>query len=149
MTPEYKAPAAEPLKRESAGYILVDFDRTMATYTSLEDQGVKLGEPIPLMVERIQRWLHSGQEVRVFTARAARYKPAEIEAIRKWCRTHLGQELLIQNWKCFNCIAIWDDLAVSVEANTGWRIGAFHKDQDPLTDDEEMELLETWYEQMT
>lgn len=122
------------------GYILVDFDRTLATYTSFDRDGQKLGEPIPAMVERVQRWLHTGEDVRIFTARASRYNVKEREAIEAWCQAHVGKVLPIQNWKCFKCKAIWDDLAVTVEANTGWRL-TMDEMGDPLDADEETDLF--------
>lgn len=102
--------------------ILVDFDKTLAQYDSWEINGAKLGEPIPAMADRVRYWIAKGKDVRIFTARAASSNPrrdSDIAAIQQWTTTHLGQPLLVQNWKDFTCEAIWDDLAVSVEANTG------------------------------
>lgn len=102
--------------------ILVDFDRTLATYESWEKNGSKLGAPIGPMVERIKYWLAKGKDVRIFTARAADSnprRPGDMLAIEAWCEEHIGAVLPIQNWKDFTTEAIWDDLAVSVEANTG------------------------------
>lgn len=102
--------------------ILVDFDKTLAHYETWEINGSKLGQPIPAMVERVKYWLAMGKDVRVFTARAAPSSPRhkeDIEAITDWCVEHIGQPLPVQNWKDFQCEAIWDDLAISIEANTG------------------------------
>lgn len=130
------------------GYILVDFDRTLATYSNYSTQGANLGTPIPPMVERVKRWLAAGWDVRIFTARAARTNPRVGEdtiAIQNWCRAHVGSILSVTNEKDFNCAAIWDDLAVSVEPNTGWRWTAQLEQsegsvKDPLSYEEEMEL---------
>lgn len=102
--------------------ILVDFDRTLATYESWEKNGSALGEPIPAMMERVKFWLAKGKDVRIFTARAADNNPrreGDIKAIEAWCDQYIGHPLPVQNWKDFTCEAIWDDLAFSVEANTG------------------------------
>lgn len=103
--------------------ILVDFDKTLATYHSGNAKNkFPLGEPIPAMVDRVKYWLAKGKEVRIFTARASRDNPyltEDMANIKAWCKKHLGQELEVQNWKDFRAEAIWDDLAVSVEANTG------------------------------
>lgn len=130
-----------------AGYILVDFDRTLSLYRGWSKDGKNIGPPIPAMVERVIRWLKSGVEVRLFTARASRYEPGEMAVLRAWCVTHLGKELKIQNWKDFNCIAIWDDLAIGVEANTGFRDSVYNND-DPLSPLEEEELVDAALEQL-
>jgi hypothetical protein len=128
-------------RNEGPGYILVDFDRTLATYRSWNSSGNAIGEPIPAMVERVKRWLHMGVDVRIFTARASRNDPAERQAIETWCERHVGKKLPIQNWKDFGCIAIWDDLAITVEANTGWRATIDPCGGDPISHNEEYELL--------
>ena len=123
------------------GYILVDFDRTLVLYAGWKQHGTDFGPPIPAMVERVVRWLKSGQDVRLFTARASRYKPDEMAVLRAWCVENLGQEIPIQNWKDFDCIAIWDDLAVSIEPNTGFRESVYCA-EDPLSEGEEQELVD-------
>lgn len=125
---------------EGDGYILVDLDRTLARYNSWLDNGENIGPPIPAMQVRVIRWLQLGKDVRIFTARASRYDVVERRKIRDWCKTHLGAELPIQNWKDFNCVAIWDDLAIGVEANTGWR-RTHDVGDDPLDMDQELELV--------
>lgn len=131
-------------KGEGRGYILVDLDRTLAAYTTWNDQGQEVGEPIPAMVERVQRWLHAGEDVRIFTARASATGPdlaIQKEKIDNWCIEQFGVCLPVQNWKDFNCIAIWDDLAISVTPNLGWRRTADLESMDPLSSEEEWELV--------
>lgn len=102
--------------------ILVDFDRTLATYESWETNGSSLGRPIQAMLDRVKYWLDMGKDVRIFTARAAANNPrreSDIAKIEDWCVEHVGQVLPVQNWKDFTTEAIWDDLAFSVEPNTG------------------------------
>lgn len=125
------------------GHILVDFDRTIATYSSWAANGTNLGDPIPAMVERVRRWIEAGEDVRIFTARAAPNNPRVGEdtvAIQLWCREHVGMVLPVTNQKDFTTKAIWDDLAVTLEPNTGWRMTASMDDKDPLTHKEEMIL---------
>lgn len=132
-------------------YILVDWDRTLVHYESWSKQKDNYGEPIPIMVERVQRWLHGGREVRIFTARVShdnhKLNIQETEKIQAACEKMFGQVLKVQNWKCFRCIAIWDDLAVSVEPNTGWRMTNVIDSHvvDPLSTLEETELYDIAY----
>ncbi len=137
--------AQEPHTRENhprKGWIGVDLDRTMASYESWSKNGPTLGVPIPAMVERVRRWIAGGEDVRVFTARASSLNPRRGEdtvAIQEWCRTHLGMVLAVTNEKDFHCKEIWDDIAVSVEPNTGWRLSV-NKGSEPLSYEEEMRL---------
>lgn len=135
--------SSEDLKQrnEGNGYILVDLDRTLANYRSWSLDGTGIGAPVPAMVERVRRWLHMGCDVRIFTARASRHDPGELALIQTWCSVHIGEVLPIQNWKDFHCIAIWDDLAISVEANTGWRSTVDLEEKDPLDPAEEDRLV--------
>ena len=128
-------------RKDGEGYILVDFDRTLAHYTTWEENGPSLGEPIPAMVERVRRWIAAGREVRIFTARASTNNPRigeDTVKIQAWCREHIGAVLTVTNEKDFKCAAIWDDIAVTVEPNTGWRWTAQLEGKDPLSYEEEM-----------
>lgn len=108
------------------GWIGVDFDGTLAVYDGWKGPG-ELGEPVPEMVERVRRWLAEGRDVRVFTARVytdgspARSVEATFarHAIADWCNKHLGKVLPITCTKDYGMIELYDDRAVSVEANTG------------------------------
>jgi len=125
-------------------WIGVDFDGTLATYGTWAG-AEHCGEPIALMVERVKRWRAEGREVRIFTARmypfaacirpddAFGYRPGytdrhreamqAIEAIRAWCRRHIGEVLPITNVKDYGMVELWDDRAVQVRANTGMPVG--------------------------
>jgi hypothetical protein len=115
------------------GWIGVDLDQTLAIYESgdIKKYGVEhIGQPIPAMLERVKTWIENGQEVRIFTARVARYKgqtPHEYFkinlAIKKWCLEHVGHILPLTCSKDFHCLEIWDDRAIQVVANTGERVG--------------------------
>lgn len=133
------------IRNEGEGYILVDLDRTLAFYDGWEKQQGEIGPPIPAMVERVQRWLHAGRDVRIFTARASKTGnelTVELDKIDGWCTAQFGHPLPVQNYKDFRCVAIWDDLAVSVEPNTGFRLTSEADEaRDPLEPEEEWELM--------
>lgn len=113
------------------GWIGVDFDGTLAHYDSW--QGTKLGAPVKTMVDRVQRWLKEGNEVRIMTARvSSRNQVMRLEngedmweseahrtAIENWCQEHLGQKLKVTAEKDFQMIELWDDRAITVGKNTG------------------------------
>ena len=105
------------------GWIGVDFDGTLATY----DVGTAptLGEPIPQMVGRIQKWLSKGIAVRIVTARASHpeFDTEQRTKMEEWCIRHIGVVLPIGCSKTYEMIELWDDRAVQVETNTGVVIG--------------------------
>lgn len=112
-------------------WIGVDFDGTLATYNGW--QGTSLGEPIPLMVDRVKGWLAQGKEVRIMTARVSSRNQANRAekgegmwearahelAIQDWCAKHLGCRLKVTAEKDFEMTELWDDRAITVEKNTG------------------------------
>ena len=101
------------------GWIGVDLDGTLAHYDGWAGAG-HIGEPIPLMAQRVIEWLTFGYDVRIFTARA--YLPEQIPPIKEWCLKHFGRELPVTNTKDFQMIELWDDRCVQVEPNTGRRL---------------------------
>lgn len=108
---------------EPKGWIGVDLDGTLAVYGGW--QGLcHIGTPVSAMVERIKAWLADGWEVRIFTARITSAPGAGIsefaEALEKWLRdAGLPHDLKVTNIKDFQMVELWDDRAVTVEANTG------------------------------
>jgi hypothetical protein len=101
------------------GWIGVDFDATLATYDGWKGDGV-LGEPIPLMVNRVKQWLADGKTVKIMTARAAGDDEGiNTMAIQTWCQKNIGQVLEVTNIKDQGMEELWDDRAVRVVANTG------------------------------
>lgn len=105
-----------------SGWIGVDLDGTLAMYDGWK--GIEyIGQPIPVMLERVKKWLNKGTEVRIVTARASLPdgpdKDLIIAEIEQWCLKWIGQKLKITNEKDFSMIELWDDRAVSVEFNTG------------------------------
>lgn len=143
----------EPIKdymREDAGWIGVDFDGTIAEYTTWKGP-TDLGRPISSMVVRVARWLYEGRKVKIFTARCWPYPtvPANrdpfsirwiddaevtsdrldcarsaIVAIQDWCLVNFGQQLDITCVKDLHMIELFDDRAVQVEMNTGRPLSA-------------------------
>ncbi len=118
------------------GWIGVDLDGTLAEYHE-EALATYIGEPVPLMLARVKKWLAEGRDVRIFTARVdggevaiSMGNPAGEEyrdvdkvrdEIRAWCRIHLGQDLPITNQKDYGMVELWDDRCVQVITNTGIR----------------------------
>jgi hypothetical protein len=68
----------------------------------------------------VKGWLAAGREVRVFTARVSDDPDGlALAAILRWCLDHLGQYVPVTNVKDYAMVELWDDRAVTVEANTG------------------------------
>jgi hypothetical protein len=107
------------------GYRGVDLDGSLAAYGEWKGSDV-IGEPIPKMVERVKRWLAAGEEVRIVTARVGPGIPPDERdkawaAIKLWCLQHLGQELPVQSYKCYQMRELWDDRAIQLVPNSGER----------------------------
>jgi hypothetical protein len=103
------------------GWIGVDLDGTLAHYEGWKGE-LHIGAPVPAMVERVQRWISEGREVKIFTARVSG-PDGDAEEIRKtiemWAIEHVGHRLEVTCMKDYAMIELWDDRAVGVEANTG------------------------------
>lgn len=111
------------MRKERKGFIGVDFDKTLSYYTQWEGPD-KLGPPIPAMVDRVKDWLKRGRLVKIFTARVSSEHTSEQvmlaeNAIRAWCKEHIGVELDVTANKSMHMYEFWDDRAVAVEPNTG------------------------------
>lgn len=102
------------------GWIGVDFDGTLSVYDTWQGIGV-YGPPVPLMVERIKKWLAAGITVKIMTARAVDSR--EVAAIEDWL-THVAglPALMVTDRKDYSMIELWDDRAVQVRRNTGQRM---------------------------
>lgn len=113
------------LDSEDAGWLGVDLDGTLATYSKWT---LDIGEPVPKMVQRVKRWLADGKEVRVVTARGTfgsmneRY--VQIVKIYDWLKEHVGDSIEVTDKKDCLMIRIYDDRATQVEANEGTLISA-------------------------
>jgi hypothetical protein len=102
-------------------WIGVDLDGTLAEYHGWVD-ACSIGDPIPLMVQRIKQWLAEGKRVKIFTARACQMQPDRkqvIAAIEDWCLTNIGRYLEVTAEKDWFMTELWDDRAFSVACNTG------------------------------
>ena len=82
------------------GWIGVDLDGTLAHYDGWVSPS-HIGEPIPLMLERVRRWVQSGKKVAIVTARVSEPSQREecVAAIRLWCLKHVGEILPITHAK--------------------------------------------------
>lgn len=108
------------------GWIGVDLDGTLAQYSGWQGPG-HIGDPVPLMLMRVKDWLEHGLDVRIFTARVApeslRCNNQTLSQVREtiwaWCDKHVGRRLPITHEKDLAMIALWDDRATEVVANTG------------------------------
>ena len=118
------------------GWIGVDLDGTLARYEGWVDDN-HIGDPVPLMAERVRGWLRDGRDVRIVTARVDGGEVAiaignlvgeqfrDVSAIRSgiqdWTERHFGVRLPVTNAKDYGMIELWDDRAVQVIPNTGLR----------------------------
>ncbi len=94
----------------------VDLDGTLAVWNSRSSLD-RIGPPVPVMVEQVQRMVSSGIRVKIFTARAG--DPAQIPKIQAWLAQNGLGGLEITNIKDFYMERLYDDRAIRVERNTG------------------------------
>jgi DNA topoisomerase-1 len=104
-----------------APWIGCDLDGTLARGVDPADFDPEvIGEPIPLMVLRVQNALNEGHTVKIFTARVADDPDGSIEAaIKVWCAKHIGQELEVTCRKDPGMFQLWDDRVTRIEENMG------------------------------
>lgn len=104
-----------------SGWIGVDLDGTLAKYDGWK--GIDhVGEPVPLMLERVKKFLEDGYTVKIFTARVSISEPDRskvVMVIQDWLEEHGLPRLAVTNVKDFGMIELYDDRAVSVIPNTG------------------------------
>ena len=102
-----------------SGWIGVDLDGTLAEYHGWK--GVDhIGSPIPLMVDRVKKWLSDGVSVKIFTARVyGTQRKSALPHIEKWCIENIGKVLPVTCEKDFGMVELWDDRCVQVRINTG------------------------------
>lgn len=104
------------------GWIGVDLDGTLAVYGGWVNPE-NIGDPIPLMVNRVKAWVAGGVQVKIFTARVSDPSTSMRceAAVRNWCLYELGFVLPVTNAKDYAMVALWDDRAVQIIPNTGVR----------------------------
>lgn len=129
---------ARKLSEDDPGWIGVDLDGTLAIYDEWTAWDV-FGEPIPLMVDRVKRWLAEGRTVKIFTAR--------VDGLLDKCLvtgetvTTQMMTMAIQDWlvrradlprlavtcmKDHRMVELWDDRCVQVLPNTGRTLAEEH-----------------------
>lgn len=141
------------------GWIGVDFDRTLSERG--HDGGDNSpGKPVPVMVERVKRWVAEGRNVRIFTARVTpgitepNWTPPEqqVKVIQDWCLQHIGVILPVTCMKDYYMLELWDDCAVAVEENTGRQLSPSKVDRPTLApmqiSDYEKGLLSSHFENL-
>lgn len=117
---------------KTEAWIGVDLDGTLAKYDGWKGEG-HIGEPIPLMVERVKRWLKEGKRVKIVTARMNPLgrNVLAVErtkmAIAHWTQKHIGVQLEATCSKDFGMTELWDDRAIQVGFNNGIRIGSVER----------------------
>lgn len=119
----------EEMNKKDEGWIGVDLDGTLAFDNGNPFQPGYIGPPVDLMVSRVKRWLAQGKDVRIVTARVSTdgsnarnwEKQQSIHAIEAWCERFIGRKLPITNQKDYMMRELWDDRAVQVNRNTGFR----------------------------
>lgn len=120
------------------GWIGVDLDGTLAHYDGWVDE-THIGEPIPLMIDRVKIMLEEGFEVRIMTARAdgdevalamgnpegAKMRDIDriTSIIQDWTEKHLGVRLAVTNRKDYGMLVLYDDRCRQVICNTGEIVG--------------------------
>ena len=117
------------------GWIGVDLDGTLACYDGWKGATV-IGDPVPLMLDRVVKWVSEGREVRILTARVSPGKgDADVcrDAIEKWLAKHVYPKcpswfrepriigIPITHEKDHRMIELWDDRCIQVVPNTGKR----------------------------
>lgn len=105
----------------SSGWIGVDLDGTIAKYDHW--RGIEhVGAPVPLMLDRVKKWINEGKTVKIFTARVS--VPDEmleevVAPIHEWCVKHGLPKLEVTCKKDFGMIELYDDRCYRVIMNTG------------------------------
>ena len=106
---------------EEPPWIGIDLDGSLAYYESDYCGTGYIGDPIPMMMDRVKKWISQGIKVKIFTARASNLK--DVPPIQEWLARYGLGGLDVTNIKDRCCIAIYDDRAVQVEKNTGRILG--------------------------
>jgi len=100
----------------SNAWIGVDFDGTLAEYP-WKEQHKTAGNPVKPMLDRVKRWIRQGIKVKIMTARAN--YPYQRIIVEKWLVDNGIGGLEITSTKDHDMMVLFDDKAITVEANTG------------------------------
>ncbi len=119
----------QAMAKHQEGWIGVDLDGTLAHYDGWKGSE-HIGDPVPGMLFRVNKWLAEGRRVKIFTARAS--DPVAVKAIKAWLVEHDIGGLEVTNVKDYAMIELWDDRAVQVVENTGMSIEQFIKNGGKL-----------------
>lgn len=98
-----------------SGWIGVELDGTLAQADDVQSLDT-IGEPVPLMLQRVRQWQMVGIDVRIFTGRVA--DAAQAGLIAAWQQQH-GLDLPVTGEKDFQMSAFYDARAVHVIHNDG------------------------------
>ena len=102
--------------------IAVDLDGTLA-FDSPPGDPLAVGEPIPMMMQRLRQWLADGEQVVIFTARLnapdVTDKAAVVAAVQDWLEQQGLPRLRVTDRKLWAIKEFWDDRAVQVIPNSG------------------------------
>ncbi|HQQ64041.1 MAG TPA: hypothetical protein PLF22_10775 [Pseudomonadales bacterium] len=98
-----------------SGWLGIELDGVLARANSPQSLG-QIGEPIPLMVNRVRQWQMVGIDVRLFSRRAG--EPGQLPLIENWLAMH-GLQLPVTCEKDFQMSAFYDAAAVHVAHNSG------------------------------
>lgn len=109
MTPKQYVPLVP------SGWLGVELDGVLAQTVSGQPVS-QIGEPVPVMLNRVRQWLMVGIDVRLFTNRAG--DPAQLPIIQDWLSAH-GLPLPVTSGKDFQMSVFYDARAVHVMHNTG------------------------------
>jgi hypothetical protein len=102
-------------------WVGVDFDATLVEYAPANGAGA----PVMNIVTLVKDWLARGIDVRIFTARVD-LGPDHVAFVDEHVRRIFGRSLPITNVKTQGCVALYDDIAYRVEANTGKLLSGRH-----------------------
>jgi len=103
------------------GWIGVDLDGTLMYYGENNFSQYEMGEPIPLMVQKVKDILEKGYKVKIFTARANVGGAALIKItylIQDWLEKIGLPRLGVTCKKDYGMIELWDDRCRQVKENT-------------------------------
>lgn len=118
------------LDMEKKKWTGVDLDGCLAAYGPTYMGALWIGDPIPEMVSRINRWIIEGKTIKIFTARVSKSwldivkheatKEDIIDEIYSWCIKVFDRTFEVTAEKDPYMVELWDDIRLMpVERDTG------------------------------